>query len=92
MITMASLEELQADGCVKLKNIRQGLVHATRLGYAYVSRCSALEELPSMEALVSLEKLGCSALEELPGMEALGSLEKLAAEGYLKKNITRFLA
>lgn len=58
MITMASLEELQADGCVKLKNIPQGLVQATNLGYADVSGCSALEELPSMEALGSREKLG----------------------------------
>jgi hypothetical protein len=43
METLVSLEELRADGCVKLKSIR-GLEQATKLQKANVSGCSELEE------------------------------------------------
>jgi hypothetical protein len=58
------LEDLRADGCAKLKSI-QGLAQATKLRSLDVSRCSELEDVPSMETSVSLEQLWMYDAEEL---------------------------
>ena len=55
MKTLVSLD-LWENECMKLKSIG-GLGKCTKLQMLSVNGCSKLEQLPSMETLVSLEKL-----------------------------------
>nr|ADE76366.1 unknown [Picea sitchensis] len=83
METLVSLEDLYAEGCVKLKCIR-GLEQATKLQRLDVGGCSELDELPSMETLVSLECLwaeGCVKLKCIRGLEQCRQLRTLSVTG-----------
>jgi hypothetical protein len=65
--TLVSLEELEASGCVKLRNIR-GLAQLTKLRTLDVCECSELEELVGVEHLRSLEWLNAFGCPKLQGI------------------------
>eukprot|EP00253_Pinus_taeda_P027154 PITA_27154 len=52
-------------------------LRATKLRYLCVSNCSELEELPSLETLVSLEGLWANGCKKLKGIQASAQVTKL---------------
>eukprot|EP00253_Pinus_taeda_P034369 PITA_34369 len=76
-----NLQHLQIESCDRLVEV--GALPTT-LQSLEISYCTMLEELPSMQTLLSLEKLtttGCSKLKRLHGLAQLTKLQHLDVSG-----------
>lgn len=78
-----TLITLKLIDCSQLNKI-QGLSNLTKLQELNINNCKEVEELPSLERLIFLEKfvaLGCSKLRRIQGLELLIKLRLLDVEG-----------
>jgi Leucine-rich repeat (LRR) protein len=71
-----TLLKLQLLGCSSLRKI-EGLCDLSKLQILYISQCREVEELPSVETLVSLEELRASECVKLKNIRGLAQLSKL---------------
>eukprot|EP00253_Pinus_taeda_P001167 PITA_01167 len=71
-----TLIKLELYYCDKLRNIK-ALSHLGKLQSLYIRDCKELEDLPRIEALVSLEELQASGCVQLKSIQGLANLTKL---------------